>query len=54
MVQYFLQVPTATYIYMTFDDGPDEGTPHALDALKEVLHHFFMHYKCVNHAYYYR
>ena len=23
-----------TYIYMTFDDGPNEGTPYVLDALK--------------------
>ena len=30
------QVPTGTYIYMTFDDGPNEGTPYVLDALKEV------------------
>ena len=22
---------------MTFDDGPNEGTPYVLDALKEVL-----------------
>ncbi len=25
-----------TYIYMTFDDGPNEGTPYVLDALKEM------------------
>jgi len=30
------QVPTGSYIYMTFDDGPNEGTPYVLDALKEV------------------
>ena len=32
----FKQVPSGTYIYMTFDDGPNEGTPYVLDALKEV------------------
>jgi len=31
-----MKVPTGTYIYMTFDDGPNEGTPYVLDALKEV------------------
>jgi len=29
------KVPAGTYIYMTFDDGPNEGTPYVLDALKE-------------------
>jgi peptidoglycan/xylan/chitin deacetylase (PgdA/CDA1 family) len=29
-------VKNGTYIYMTFDDGPNEGTPYVLDALKEV------------------
>ena len=33
----FFQVPSGTYIYMTFDDGPNEGTPYVLDALKEVF-----------------
>ena len=28
---------SGSYIYMTFDDGPNEGTPYVLDALKEVL-----------------
>ena len=23
-------------MYLTFDDGPNEGTPYVLDALKEV------------------
>jgi len=32
-----LKVPSGTYIYMTFDDGPNEGTPYVLDALKEVF-----------------
>ena len=31
-----VQVPSGTFIYMTFDDGPNEGTPYVLDALKEV------------------
>ena len=30
------QVSSGSYIYMTFDDGPNEGTPYVLDALKEV------------------
>ena len=30
------KVPTGTYIYLTFDDGPNEGTPYVLDALKQV------------------
>lgn len=30
------KVSTGTYLYMTFDDGPNEGTPYVLDALKEV------------------
>jgi peptidoglycan/xylan/chitin deacetylase (PgdA/CDA1 family) len=33
---YYLQVKNGTYIYMTFDDGPNEGTPYVLDALKEM------------------
>jgi len=31
-----LKVPSGSYIYLTFDDGPNEGTPYVLDALKEV------------------
>ena len=34
-----LQVSSGSYIYMTFDDGPNEGTPYVLDALKEVQIH---------------
>jgi len=30
------KVSSGSYIYMTFDDGPNEGTPYVLDALKEV------------------
>ena len=33
---HILQVSSGSYIYMTFDDGPNEGTPYVLDALKEV------------------
>ena len=33
------QVSSGSYIYMTFDDGPNEGTPYVLDALKEVQIH---------------
>ena len=29
-----LQLENPTVVYLTFDDGPDEGTPHVLDALK--------------------
>ena len=32
-----MKVPSGSYIYMTFDDGPNEGTPYVLDALKEVF-----------------
>lgn len=28
------KVPNGTFVYMTFDDGPNEGTPYVLDALK--------------------
>ena len=31
-----LKVAKGSYVYMTFDDGPNEGTPYVLDALKEV------------------
>jgi len=30
------KVPAGTYVYLTFDDGPNEGTPYVLDALKEA------------------
>ena len=30
------KVQEGSYVYMTFDDGPNEGTPYVLDALKEV------------------
>ena len=33
------QVSSGSYIYMTFDDGPNEGTPYVLDALKEGHSH---------------
>ena len=29
------QVKDGTFIYMTFDDGPNEGTPYVLDALQK-------------------
>jgi len=29
-----MKVQNGTYIYMTFDDGPNEGTPYVLDVLK--------------------
>jgi len=31
-----LKVPSGSYVYLTFDDGPNEGTPYVLDALKQV------------------
>jgi len=30
-----MKVSNGTFIYMTFDDGPNEGTPYVLDALKQ-------------------
>ncbi len=29
-----IQLKHPTVVYLTFDDGPNEGTPHVLDALK--------------------
>ena len=34
-VTFFIKVSNGTFIYMTFDDGPNEGTPYVLDALKQ-------------------
>ena len=36
IAEFLLQVPGGSFVYMTFDDGPNEGTPYVLDALKQV------------------
>ena len=39
-----LKVAKGSYVYMTFDDGPNEGTPYVLDALKEVRNVFLKYF----------
>ena len=43
IAEFLLQVPGGSFVYMTFDDGPNEGTPYVLDALKKVRNYCEAH-----------